>query len=139
MESMNDGSMGLLGLFGSVGALFFILVNIVSVILLVKFWIMTNDVREMKTLLKELLDQKKDTGSSSKTKKENPVQKSDPVDPGWASDVTEAEMAQAKSLLSKLYANEVIVKDLSTNQVAVWDKESWNQDKTDKHKLLYSK
>lgn len=120
----------------------FVCAGVINLIFFIKCWIMTNDVREIKGLLKELLEQHTSpcplAETTTRDKTESPRQ---PLEPGWAKDLTSDEIARARSLVPKLYAGEVIIKDLSTGMVLVWDKESWEKDKEDtaKFKLIYGK
>lgn len=109
--------------------------GILQIILFFKLWGMTNDVWRIRVLLENKQNEKsvgneKTTSSVKYNTKE-----------GWGENLTELEINQAKSLIGKIYANELIVKDLKKDKVFVWDKETWHQNKhqTDKYKLIYSK
>lgn len=108
--------------------------GILQIILFFKLWGMTNDVWRIRVLLENKQNK------SASNEKITPSIKYDTKE-GWGENLTESEINQAKSLLGKIYANELIVKDLKKNKVFVWDKETWQQNKhqTDKYKLLYSK
>lgn len=117
-----------------------IVLSVIGIVFFIKSWIMTNDVREIKVLIKELLDQRTLPVAQVQTSREKQAKPVRSSEPGWAKDLTEEEITQAQSLIPKLYQGEVIIKDLSTNMVQVWDKESWEKDKdVTKFKLIYGK
>lgn len=120
--------------------------GILQVILFFKIWGMTNDIAEMNARFKAICpteEEKKINALMEKQKLTDSVNAKaiNDITERWGKDLTESEINQAKSLIGKIYANELIVKDLKKETVFVWDKETWEQNKhqTDKYKLLYSK
>lgn len=113
--------------------------GIFQIILFFKIWGMTNNVKEMKEILK-LMAKKEPAEPNLKPSIPSPPAQPVPTRKAkqeWAEHVTEEEKNKAQSIIPKLMKNEVIIKLTKNGKMVVYEVNDLHELAAEEYKLIY--
>ncbi len=113
--------------------------GIFQIILFFKIWGMTNNVKEMKEILK-LMAKKEPAEPNLKPSIPSPLAQPAPTRKAkqeWAEHVTEEEKNKAQSIIPKLMKNEVIIKLTKNGEMVVYEVNDLHELAEEEYKLIY--
>lgn len=113
--------------------------GIFQIILFFKIWGMTNNVKEMKEILK-LMAKKEPAEPNLKPSIPSPPAQPAPTRKAkqeWAEHVTEEEKNKAQSIIPKLMKNEVIIKLTKNGKMVVYEVNDLHELAEEEYKLIY--